>query len=237
MSGTPTWNGVGNNLQTAVEDHPFTFSIDKDGVSRAEVTFSISFDQAIQFAVEATGTYLSLASFMLFAEATVNREEAGLAKVRVRYEGISPNVDEQTKYRLRAAGSKEPIETHPDFSTVATTSNAEFDADGNFVKFKTTLAGGADNPKAGQKSYYAPTMVYEETKVFSSRNAVNLNAKRLQKIDTPPNSEVLPTIAEGESWLLNKFDAEPFGDGIRLKRAWLKSGPRGWDTDWYTYTP
>ena len=84
------------------------------------------------------------------------------------------------------------------------------------------------------KSYLCASLNFEETWVKGNILSGN-NVNGLGKItDTMPDTEMLPEVDTGRTWLLASANIEQIGEeGGKLVRAWRLSGFRGWDTDVY----
>ncbi len=88
--------------------------------------------------------------------------------------------------------------------------------------------------KAGRRTYDIPTLTYTETEtafknVTTATIAADMN--RLGEIDTPPPSDVLPSVSPNRTWKLYSCEVAEVGEGIRITRKWRLSGPNGHDPD------
>lgn len=139
-------------------------------------------------------------------------------------------------YELRGTANDEPIETHPDFATIAGTPSAPLngaifvdpetdkvttdDAKGVFLRF-----GSGD--KAGATSYYSPSLVW--TKIWSQKTKPT-DISGLGKINIPEGN---PPNVGGRNWLLVSLEYSKRGGVYECRKTWLLSGRNGWDTDFY----
>jgi hypothetical protein len=237
MASEPIWNGadLAGYLLEGVESE---INIDVKGVATGSCAYSCKWANAI--ALAGAVTCHPDFNFLPTKSIKITREEAGMAKVTVTFEGIDPDkVDNESVpkvYSLQATVSTEPIETHPDFvekiggTPDAPLFNAEFDEAGKFKGFPAVLADGTtQNPKAGIKSYQCPSVVYSlEYTTNSTADALN----DVGKISSPPSSAMLPSAA-GRNWLFLGGTATKKGNAISVKKSWKLSGPRQWDSDIY----
>jgi len=245
---------VGKSLATLLEDVPSSINYDDEGVVGAALNYTVEWEAAPSL----VGALLYHPDFPFLKreDATIERMEAGWAKVSVTFKGIDPNTEDGPTYSMRGSTGSEPIETHPDFATFAgkwfdaTTwvNGAEFvkkgDKDqGKFLGFRALEegAGGGDapafNPKGGIRSYLEGGLLFKETELFSKEKAgqaQRADMALLGFIDVPPEVETFVDLEEERTWLLITCSIEEVGDGLKVTREWRCSGRNGWDPDLYS---
>lgn len=229
MADTTVWIGE-NIVGHLIEDVPATIGIDEDGVASGSIPYTTAWESAVGLALGMN--HHPNYPWLKRKKANITREPGGAAKVVIDFEGLPSNPD--PKYSMDGSTSKEPIETHPDFvekiggKPGAEKNSAVFDGDGKFKGFKQVHNGSA-NPKAGVKSYLVPQVTYTQEKYLLATTSL---LGSLGKIDTPPSSNVRPSVGS-RTWLMIGASASQVGNGIKLKRKWKLSGPRAWDEDIY----
>jgi len=247
---------VGKSLATLLEDVPSTINYDDEGVVGATLNYTV--DWVAAPALVAVLLYHPDFTFLRREDATIERMEAGWAKVSVTFKGIDPNTEDGPTYSMRGSTGSEPIETHPDFATFAgkwwdaTTWNAENGAEfvkkgqpdqGKFLGFRlgedAEGEGGAPafNRKAGLRSYLEGGLLFRETELLAKEKAgqaQRANMALLGYIDEPPEVESFVDLEEDRTWLLITCSIEEVGDGLKVTREWRCSGRNGWDPDLYS---
>lgn len=164
-------------------------------------------------------------------------------RVTYLYEGYLLTLPEPTYYELSGALSEEPIQTHPDFITLAGTPAAPLhgaifiDPDtqqktsnndkGVFREFKTILAG-VTNKKAGVQGYLSPGATWTEIS-FSRQRPIDLG--QLGKIDKPPGRP--PSFSDNRNWLYYDVSYRQRGSIYEIRKTWKLSARGGWDKDIY----
>lgn len=256
-NGEELWKG-GELLGSLLEDVPYEIIIDKYGVGSTTMHYQCFFHKAVSL-ISAMRRHPSY-RWLVLKQATISREEASLARVKLDYEGVEEgefNFDDdeevQAEYSLEGQEATEPIEAHPKFVDVLAGDYADdstwkngamFMQDGpdagRFLGFMAKeIVDGPDAPsnKAGVRSYIDGGFIYSETKVYSSAKAdlVRIDMNRLFKIDNPPKSKILPRVAAKRNWLLVGCAVTQVGDGMRVTKRWRLSGAKGWDKDIYDY--
>ena len=128
-----------------------------------------------------------------------------------------------------AAVQTEPIETHPDFATLAGTAaspanGAIYDDDGRFTGWAATSA------YRGIESYLAPTVRVRIAEV----DTVDVTSADLEEIGTiqSVSASDAPT-PSGYNWLCTDVSQVDQGDDYLITREYTLSGPSGWNTDIY----
>lgn len=238
------WEGT-QLVGTLIESPEAELIIDKSGVAGATLNFMSDFD-GVEGLIRQRSRHPDF-GWLLLKEARVRREEANACKVRITYEGVSDDGivrlggsgGSNPRYSLKGSTSTSPIETNPNFETVAGTAEdekdgVEWDDKGNFEKFTTYLSDGSKNRKAGTTQWLQPGLIYEETVTLHNKTGVKALVKELGRISDPPKSAVLPTDLGNRNWLMADATAKQVGDGVELTRRWKLSGPNGWDEDWYS---
>ncbi len=192
----------------------------------------------------------------LFKSATADRDESGLFyTVVLHWKGVAPSVlltDRTIQPNYAPRGESQPIQTHPMFLKFAgsplarnESTNPQFDADGNFVRFNRWLADGSKNPKAGTENFYSPGLSVSDARVMIAEDVSNMvGLFNVGRIDNPPHTtlpvlkiEVYGLPTADRNYLLTGLDIEDCANGyVVVGREWLLSGPWGWDTDIYEYS-
>ena len=227
---------VGDQLGTLVEDVAAEITFDYWGVGGATEHYYTQYEKSV-YLIQAKKFHSTFA-WLKRKTASVTREEAGLCKVTINYEGVPPETNDKV-YKVTNATSTEPIDSHPDFITLiggkkgAKLHNAQFSEEGEFERFPILEEDGTTkNPKAGVKSYLLAGIVYEETWTVGSTGLFSSDILLgVGKIQTPPYSSLFPS---GRNWLLTNCDISEKGLGYIITRKWRRSGPNLWDTDIYT---
>lgn len=247
------WKGT-NLSGVLIEDVDADVVFDRWGIGSASLTYSTMWDGAP--ALVAARVVHPDFPWLFRDSATISREEAGYAKVKITFKGVPPETNE-IHYRMSGSTSSEPIESHKDFiekiggTPASPLNNAQFEspkkdsgtaapADRQFKYFPLQLSNNSPNPKAGIKSYLNGGVTYEQVWTYGlnyAHLASGLALQKLGKIEQPPTSggygpNILPVLP-GRNWLLVSADNEQIGTGGKLTRKWRMSGPRGWDTDIY----
>lgn len=232
-----------------IETQDCTITFNEYGIASAVLHFESLWDDAPAL-VSAVGVHPDF-NWLFRKTADIKRAGGNTAEIVITFEGVSPEQDEDAEpvYSLENAVTNAPIETHPDFETFAGTwtndgsnpNGARFITDvldmnkGKFLGFVPTP--GEANPKAGVTDFLVPSLIYSETRTYSglALSALAIDMNKIGKIDTPPPSNVLPTVASPRNWLLFACNASQVGGGIKVDKKWRLSGPRGWDEDIYDY--
>lgn len=163
-------------------------------------------------------------------------------RVTYVYEGFLNSIPEPV-YVLDASLSEEPIELHPDFTSIAGTPESPLNgavfidpdtgkittdnAKGVFREFMATVDGSA-NLKAGIESYLSANARWSEIS-FSKTRPSDLGS--LGSIDNPSGSN--PSFGV-RTWLYDGVSYEQRGAIFQIRKSWLLSGRTGWDEDIYS---
>lgn len=239
------------------EDYPRDIHWDEFGIASGACYYNCryAYGQALVTEIKSHPDF----DFMIRKNSVMKREEGGMAKVQINFTGIEDGIQGHW-YSTKASTSLQPVETHPKFkadiggygrlSDLSHAKNgARFDREGKFIGFGTVDENGnaVGDPKfIGTRSYYAPSVCYEQTSVLGANFSVNDIADDLGKIDANvPNGPSgvegsgegldgdLPTIQtvddEVRNWLKLGVDVSPLGRGHRRLSRWMLSGPRGWN--------
>lgn len=138
-------------------------------------------------------------------------------------------------YELDMRTSEEPIESHPsfkDFAYPAGTNGSMYDADGQFLGFFPKYYGSnnlTNGQWVGVRGYLSPGAIWRKNYVSTTQPD---DMTVLGKVDAPEGSP--PTVAAGRTWLYNGLTWEQRGLVYTVKKEWLLSGRRGWNTTIYT---
>jgi hypothetical protein len=169
-------------------------------------------------------------TFLQLDKRTITRREDGDWDIVGDYFGVDGNPE--PIYSLDIGTGQEPIETHPDFATLAgtppsgggtTSEGAVFDGDGLFVGFKS-------GDLVGVRSYLASSTTWRETLVTRTRPS-GAELTNIGKIDTPNGPAPTPG---GRNWLFASISYEQKARTYTVRREWILAGPGGWNADLYT---
>jgi hypothetical protein len=165
----------------------------------------------------------------IFTDLALERRSVRFDSVRWIVDGFCSGIEGEFTdpiYNLDLDGNIEPIETHPDFASFATTANgARFDSDGLFLGFT-----NKSKPEwFGVTSYIRPGAVW--TKTYYSRAHPN-DLRRVGKIDEPEGYQ--PPIADSLNWLYLGMRYQQRGGAFQVTKYWKASGPIGWNQTIYS---
>lgn len=163
-------------------------------------------------------------------------------RVTYLYEGFLLSLPDSI-YELSGSLGEEPIQTHPDFLTLAGTpasplNGAVFldpdtqqittdDTKGVFREFKATI-GGAANPKAGIEGYLSPGATWTEISFATGRPS---DLGDLGEIDSPSGPN--PSFGGSRNWLFYDVGYQQRGYIYETRKTWKLSARGGWDSDIY----
>lgn len=225
----PIWKG-----KIPWEDVPYTIEFDEFGVASSTIAVQFRFQDATNAVskIARIGTHPNF-GYLKRKKATIQREEADLAKATITFEGVPPNTDIRT-YSLKKSTNTEPISTHPDFDTWVEEGIYEFDEKGKavFVQEAESSSVGGNQSFAGADSWLVPGAVYSEVWV-RGRGGSAADFSKTGKIDNPPSSPVKPSLRQNANWIFMGGDIEVVGYGTKMNRQWKASGPKGWNTRIY----
>jgi hypothetical protein len=174
----------------------------------------------------------------VFRNMTVSRRTYQLThagtfyKVTYLYEGFIERRPEPT-YELSGGIREEPIQTHPDFATLAGTpsepENAAIFIDPQTWKQSSDDDAGVfdrfgDGELAGVAAYRVPTAIWTEISFSTSKPS---DADDLGKIDDPPGSP--PAFPDGRDWMSVAYNYRKRGFVYEIRRSWELSGRGGWN--------
>lgn len=236
-----TWTGPGLTYQEQVDN---TCEIDgTTGLASGTLVFTAAYTACLSLGASIT-THPDF-PFLYRKKVSITREDQGIGRCTISFEGMAPTdytIDPAVvrSYNVIGSTSSEPVATHPDFETVAGTSNdpvagAVFE-DGKFKEFTDEYDDGGDpaRKKMGVKSYLSGGVIYEETTLRRNASSDRLDLTKLGCIDEPPDSPLKPTLHDTRNWLLISAEASRVGnEGVKEVKRWRASGPRGWDPDFY----
>lgn len=167
------------------------------------------------------------------------------------YAGVEFEFLEKPVYETIIGVEESPIETHPNFQTIAgkpssPTNGAIFldpstgyistdDTVGVFDRFA-PYVGGSINPKAGIEAFLDPVYTYRQSYVTQTPP----DDSGVGTIQTPPGPGI-KGIGK-RTWLYTGMNSRRRGDPsgqinqivYEVSKDWKLSGRRGWDTDIYT---
>lgn len=228
---------VGNTLAQLSETVPASIKLNKYGVAAATLNYTVQYAAAVPLVllIQQHPVY----TFLLRESAEIERDVAGIGNVTINFKGVppaeNPNYPDNKVYSVRGATSTAPIETHPDFADFAGTPDtplhgAKFSTKtetlGKFLGFTDSM-----DRKYGVRSFYIPSLVYEETQTKPSSGDTTVVMSSLGKIDVPPSSSIKPTLEAERNWMLSTAEVEQVGAGVQQRKGWRASGPGGWDPD------
>ena len=176
----------------------------------------------------------------------------GLVEVTRTYAYAPPEESEDSyEYQCNAVASEEPIETHPNFLTAATTlgfdlsivtasggflaegstsGGAVFDADGIFLGFNKN----ALNNLAGVRSYLSPQVTFQVKYALDNRPSSGTQTA-IGTRSTPLNP---PSVGSGKNWLLTEVNWTNTGNGgdgaYQISEGYRLSGEGGWNPNIYS---
>ena len=215
------------------------FSTDRYGVDTMELVVKIP-DSLFPQQILADFSPHPRFSNLLLSKRNGQRSEPGWWTVSYTFEGFINEEPEEPTYELVGSLSQEPIQTHPDFATIAGTpasplNGAIFiDPDTlrksesvNAIFKEFTNVNGATNPKAGVDSYLEPSVEWRETR-FSTSRPTTLTG--LGNIQTPNGS---PPDLSPRNWLYWSESYIRRGGVYQITSTWKLSGRNGWDPDIY----
>lgn len=214
------------------------FETDRFGVDSIELTVEIPDSlfpsQVLQdFASHPTFTSMAL------TRKTGQRGKPGWWSVNYVFEGFLLQIPDPT-YELTTSLSQEPIQTHPDFVSLAGTpaaplnSSVFVDPDTGHVSekdnaiWKEFAFKGTENTKAGVSSYLVPGCEWRETKFQTTRPT---GIREVGTIDNPAGPA--PSLS-GRDWLAWGETYVRRGHIYQVNRTWKLSGRNGWDSDIYS---
>lgn len=228
-----------------------TLNITKDGAVTATVNItvrrSLLFQVIRRLSIEGHPYYAG----MTLEGINSTGKPAGVVDVSATFRSVSaelatgPGGQGQEDWRMSGASTESPISTHPEFLNWTDSGNAIFEdvLDDNdqkvgeiFIRYKTVLAGGASNPKAGVTSWLQGQWTLSVSKTFTNAGAAQsfANAGQVGRINNPTGTPSwVPSPTSGRNYLLLNSEIEEFGEGARVTKIWLLSGRGGWDTDIY----
>ena len=179
-------------------------------------------------------------------------------QIDLHYEGKDNTSDDSViaDIVVDAATAAEPVETSPKFAGLITgdpfqkiidgkavviyANGATFEKVSNrFLYFTTYLPdseGEPDfdtiNPKAGMKNYKTPRLTV--TRSIIEDSIPSIDGLGLI-VDTSGDVDFLPTAPGDRSYILDKVRVRNIANVYyEVQETYLLSGPRGWDTDFYT---
>jgi hypothetical protein len=174
------------------------------------------------------------------------------AQANCTYAGVEYQFLEVPTYELVIGVEEKPIETHPDFLTIAGKPSAPEngaifldpstgfisanDLTGVFDRFAPYKADGNLNLKAGMEAFLDPVCTYRQSYVSASRPS----AKKVGGIEKDVPGPGLASLGK-RTWLYTgmnyKQRGNPSGQGnevvYEVTNDWKLSGRRGWDEDIY----
>lgn len=240
----------GSELAQLLEDVPATLEFNDKGIANASLTYQTMWDNAPAL-VRELKVHPDF-SWLTRKSATITREEANMARVVVKFEGVDPSDEKEGEpegeFSIEASVMSSPIASHPKFSEFAGTWDAP-KKEGDVVvaifepvdnskpmsknnwRFKEFVP---PSDKAGISTYNDPSIVVTESRTYSHQRTeeVQAGSHKIGEIDTPPNSSLVPTFS-GRTYLATSMSVRKVGKGMTISRSWLLSGRRGWDTDIY----
>ena len=172
-------------------------------------------------------------SYLKCTGGTQTEEGKGIWKITKTFQGINTTCE---TWRVNAAVSQEPIESHEDFVDLIggtgdlPLNGAVFEDDTEEAKFKYFPASAAWD-LGGVKSYLEPTCQLEHT-IVKKHNGSNSapawdSISDVGQITTSLPSA--PAVASGRNWLLMGTTQEVIGGALRVRKTFRLSGRLGWN--------
>ena len=196
------------------------------------------------------GSFVVVDGFTHYEISNSSDAKDGLVEV-TRTFVYAPSSATLFEYQCNAIASEEPIETHPNFLTAATSlgfdvsivtasggfisegstsGGAVFDADGIFLGFNKD----ALNNLAGVRSYLSPQVTFQVK--YSTNDRPSSGAQTaIGTIDSPINP---PSFSGDKNWLLTEVNWSNTGNGsdgaYQISEGFRLSGEGGWNTNIYS---
>lgn len=225
-----------NNTVTQVSER---FETDRAGVDTIELVVDIHQDDFPQQMLADFSPHPRF-STMALSKRSGQKINPQWYRVAYTFEGFLSGAPPDPTYELIGSLSQEPIQTHPDFATIAGTpaaplNNALFvDPDTGWKSEKANAiwkefsnTGGA-NRKAGLDSYLVPGAEWRETSFETSEPAT------LENLATIASPRGNPPSLAGYDWLVWGQTYQRRGYTYQVQTTWKFSGRNGWDPDIYS---
>lgn len=172
-------------------------------------------------------------SYLKCTGGTQTEEGKGIWKITKTFQGINTTCE---TWRVNAAVSQEPIESHEDFvDFIGGTgddpkNDAVFESDDEEAKFK-YFPANADNDLGGVKSFLDPTCQVEHTivKKHSGSNSAPAWDSISDVGQFTTSLPSAPDVASGRDWLLMGTTQEVIGGALRVRKTYRLSGRLGWN--------
>lgn len=119
--------------------------------------------------------------------------------------------------------NSDPIETHPNFSTLTSSSNYSYDDDGNFLGFT-----GGD--LQGVQYYLTPSSTVTVSQWFDSKPILGA---RIAIVTRPIGTSGYIFSSDIKNWLLVDSPYRQVGNFYQVSNVYIASGPSGWNTKIY----
>ena len=246
---------IGTSLATLLEDYPAILNYDEFSIIGGELNYTVLYNAAPSL-VNALKRHPDY-SFMVRKSATITRMEAGMAHVKVKYEGLDPDQsddDNTAVYSVLGSTESQAIETHEEFKDFAglasegattwqngATFSTQGDDQGAFLGFKPTAGTDAEgnpitNRKSGVTNYLDGSVIFQQVKTFgrpSGSSEGRADLSNLGKRVIPPNVDRYVDVEKPRDWLLISCNVDEVGDGIKVTLQFKLSGRNGWDRDIY----
>ena len=181
---------------------------------------------AVAFSVPNLGaTYSYIGISVKVTNVSIDRTSGEFVVVTTQLEGAGDAVS-GSPFQQESIGSlsEEPIQTHPNFSSilaVATTAGVKFDNSNNFVGFTKSASGGL----CGVQSYLSPTLSYRRTYTTTTTPSL-VNVGRYYA----PNALAdFPDVPAGANWLLTSISFVSKSGVLNVNEDYRASDSKGWN--------
>lgn len=150
-------------------------------------------------------------------------ENNGIVTATCSYFGIEQSITQQV-IQYSGGTNTDPIESHPQFSSLTASSNYIYDDNGLFVGFTGDLLGVQSYLTAS--STVTVSVWRDKPPVVPTRVAI---FDRL-----PGEAGKMPWPTDIRNWLLIDTPYRKYGSFYQVSEVFLGSGPDGWQTEIYT---
>jgi hypothetical protein len=208
-------------------------AIDENNKATATVKYLCAWSQVLRLMPRRNVGVHPEFNSMKVSNVAASKKSPGVAELTVTYKGVVSGDNDgpdgtgafEPVEECSVSTRQEPIETHPDWSTIGGTeaaplNDAIYDDSGLFTGFK------EGSSKFGVTDYLAVGATYRRS--YASKTKPSLAG--VGQIDTPTGA---PTVTSGYTWLKSGVSFSQDGDLYSVSEEWLLSGPSGWDTDIY----
>ena len=209
---------------------------DENGIYRATAVFRCDWKRVFSLMPKRYVSKHPDFNNLLCERVQVEKERGNVARITAEYSGgdatsgnfgVGTNNPNAPIVEVSSTASQEPIETHPEFETLAGTPEnplwpGVFDDEGRFAGFPRTDADGNECPYFGVTSYLAPRIVVRQISLSKSQPT---NVRVGFRDDSP--------YGQGD-FLKTAHNFRRDGDIYVIEEEWLGPADGGqWDTTIY----